>query len=695
MAQIRPFDQPVDIRPNSTGADAFKRAGVIEGELYDRAATDYRQGAAALEQGGAALGKGLGDVYAAHEDNVGRQEISQGYLKAAEMQDQHTTAWNKLANSTDPNQLGAVAHDFETNVLGSDDTRSQFMSGFTTKKSQDWAQQHLADYQAHMIRNIRVDVAGAQSDAMVANIGSTRDHLANSVMNDPSQIPETIQSWSKTMDTMAEGSAVPKEHWQQIKAKGVESIVQAGIYGAIKKNPDAGIGMIQSGQYDSYLQPKTREELLTAAQTGKREAVTDQLNGMRIHEAQQRETDRAGAESVYGGMTSNADGTVNYPQDFGNQVLHSPDLSPATKRAMLNGYHRQMVAPVHDDPGLVGQFAQRLGPNAQNPLTPDEVTSAVGAGQMSERSAGFFYRLLSPKTDPTEKGLIAATTAQAKQTLNDPANPTPEGAAGVAAFQSWFLPAYQTGKARGLTPQQMLSPDSPDYLLKERPIDSFKVAPGSQHVEAIQQQALPTHSQLAASNAVDVALRVTGLSRSNSPEQVNDLLKENGINLDVRDNAWCAALVNSALHEAGLPESGSNLASSFKTWGHAVDTQHVRKGDVFYSAAEGYTGHVGLLTGATRQGANGPQVQVVSSHLQGSGDNGPAGVEWRDARGMLIRRAQPPLNEIFGPPKAPAKGAAPASSGSLLGNFVGGVKDFFSTDDAAPKEEPEEPEEQP
>jgi hypothetical protein len=98
---------------------------------------------------------------------------------------------------------------------------------------------------------------------------------------------------------------------------------------------------------------------------------------------------------------------------------------------------------------------------------------------------------------------------------------------------------------------------------------------------------------------------------------------------------YCATLVNQSLESAGIRGSGSALASSFKTYGSAVEKEDVRKGDIFYSgpSGEGNTGHVGFALGPIQNG----QVPVMSSHMQGDPNN-PAGSEWRNATNLRFRR---------------------------------------------------------
>lgn len=64
---------------------------------------------------------------------------------------------------------------------------------------------------------------------------------------------------------------------------------------------------------------------------------------------------------------------------------------------------------------------------------------------------------------------------------------------------------------------------------------------------------------------------------------------------------WCAAFVNSVLHELSLPGSESVhthplLARSFLSWGTEIHAAHTQPGDVvvFPRGTEGWQGHVGF-----------------------------------------------------------------------------------------------------
>jgi len=140
-----------------------------------------------------------------------------------------------------------------------------------------------------------------------------------------------------------------------------------------------------------------------------------------------------------------------------------------------------------------------------------------------------------------------------------------------------------------------------------------------------------------AETAVDFAMQAQGLGASHNPEAANAILKQGGVDLDVKTQAWCAALVNAALEHAGIPGSGSNFASSFQNYGQAVAPGNVQRGDIFYAGpgGGGDTGHVGFALGPVENG----RVRVMSSHMEGAASN-PAGVETRSAAGLEFRPAR-------------------------------------------------------
>jgi hypothetical protein len=121
--------------------------------------------------------------------------------------------------------------------------------------------------------------------------------------------------------------------------------------------------------------------------------------------------------------------------------------------------------------------------------------------------------------------------------------------------------------------------------------------------------------------------------------QMAGALRLAGAGLDPTREPWCAAFVNTALGQAGLSGTGSNVATSFRTWGSAVgDPRAVAAGDVLVEhrgLPPGRTGgHVGFATGETRVVDGRLQLQMLSGN-----DDDRVGLSWRDAAGLDVRRA--------------------------------------------------------
>jgi hypothetical protein len=210
------------------------------------------------------------------------------------------------------------------------------------------------------------------------------------------------------------------------------------------------------------------------------------------------------------------------------------------------------------------------------------------------------------------------------------------------AFEKDRTDKFWYQRRLGVPASDLLDPKNPKYLGDMSPAEKANTA-----ISPAQQVSPSSLQQKQLSTAVDVATAVAGFVRNNDFTSAKKELDRAGMSDLDPTKPWCGPLVNAALGAVGIPGSGSGFASSFKDWGFAVNPANAQRGDVFYVPDEGgnSTGHVGFLTGRERSGPNGqPQVEVVSSHLQGAGSEG--GVEWRNVSNMLIRRAKPSLNEI-------------------------------------------------
>ena len=102
-----------------------------------------------------------------------------------------------------------------------------------------------------------------------------------------------------------------------------------------------------------------------------------------------------------------------------------------------------------------------------------------------------------------------------------------------------------------------------------------------------------------------------GYSEQEQNAALQDFLTTGGQNLDPRATAWCAAAVNAALEQSGVPGTGSLAARSFLNWGSPVDQPQVGDVAVFSRPNAGPSaGHVGFYAG---QGPDG-QIRVLGGN---------------------------------------------------------------------------------
>ena len=95
----------------------------------------------------------------------------------------------------------------------------------------------------------------------------------------------------------------------------------------------------------------------------------------------------------------------------------------------------------------------------------------------------------------------------------------------------------------------------------------------------------------------------TGLNETRDNGAIRSILSASGTAaLDPAQQAWCAAYANAVLAKSGMAGTGSNMASSFLSWGQATNNPSL--GDIvnLKPQAAGASGHVGFFAGRDAAG---------------------------------------------------------------------------------------------
>ena len=191
----------------------------------------------------------------------------------------------------------------------------------------------------------------------------------------------------------------------------------------------------------------------------------------------------------------------------------------------------------------------------------------------------------------------------------------------------------------------------------------------------------------AVSRAVADARAFLGKNEVPDHDMIADYLRTGGQNLDPHQSAWCAAFVSASLQREGLPVPGKIVKDSqfvgganardYLTYGQGVtDPGQVQAGDILVSK-DGT--HVGFAEGPVRQGANGPEVQILAGNEKDTSGKYQPGSWTNPQTGQVASRSQvgdvaerwAPLSDFTvrraptgAPDAGPASSTAPAAAAS-------------------------------
>ena len=252
MANIRAFDTPaLGLKPTETGVESRAATARRVGGFYNQEASALQQlgrdteslgsfEAQQFKEAGGKIGSGIaaaGDAYVNFEDH---KEINHGLATFAELQDSLSNQWNETAKKADPNDPSVAAKFRETVLQPAIDS---FKEGFTTEKSQAWAEGHAAALQQHMFQKTSSDMSTLAGIAVRKNLNDATTHMSNTAMNDPSSVPFLLESVDHSVGGLVgssptlsatDAARVSAEVSTSTKA----AIVKFGAIGAIQKSGD-------------------------------------------------------------------------------------------------------------------------------------------------------------------------------------------------------------------------------------------------------------------------------------------------------------------------------------------------------------------------------------------------------------------------------------------------------------------------
>ena len=450
MPRIEEYNSPdLGLRPSETGVEATAAAARRVNSAYNEKAELQKETGNRYAQ----------DIKVAGEvanDAIAHQEISRGAASFSAIMAGKTKEWEAISQKADPNDP-TVAASF---MSGLSSQLEQYRGGFLSDKGQAWADQHINQFQNHMMNKTAADMSRAADHAIAINAAQTANNLSNTAYADPSEInmrhllgmSDSITGGVvSTSPTLTEKAGVKAA----ITQKSASQIVRAGVEGYISQHgelPD----WINKPEYSKYVNLAEMDRLRKQAVAQQK---SDQLQAKQADLLQKQVNTEAAKAAGVKNMTDNvtfdeASGRVLIKPDFFKQALDNakmPGASADDIRAQINwGEHQQSqkATTTQTDPGVKGDLLERMTAD-NNPTTEAQILRAEVDGQLSTRDGSLMRQLLK-QTDPAplkDAGLRATLQAVKSRLGTDPI-----GQQGYAAFLQEFLPQYEQAKRTGKLP---------------------------------------------------------------------------------------------------------------------------------------------------------------------------------------------------------------------------------------------------
>jgi hypothetical protein len=460
------------INPTEMGVDA--RAAVAR-----RGGAFYNQAAEAITSTGQRIASTVRDVGQVADDYMTHRDISKGAAEGTAIVANANTNWNETAKKADPNDP-ATAQKFLTETL--EPALDKFKEGFTTERSQQWAEQFTSQYRKHMFEKTASDMSSLAGIAVQQNVHKTVNQLSSAAASDPSSLDFALKTIDHSIGGMVSsspnldaetGAKVNAQLTQQAK----ETVVKAAVAGMITKNPNIDLDAIQQ-KYGEYLTGGEMKTFQKAAQT---QAKVDTLQQKQLETYTRQTNERAAEKRSNDIVTKNVaidpqtSRPIVKPEFFSDalEVAKMPDAPQGLARTLIDWGEKQLVkeGKIIDDPIAKRDLTDRLF-DPDHPTTRIDLMKAQTAGKISDHTFQSMERLVTElETAPLKGPVWQSTSAAVKDALivNVPGLPGKDsvGTTNYSTFMQTFIPQYLAKERAGTAPPNALDLKDPTSMISQ------------------------------------------------------------------------------------------------------------------------------------------------------------------------------------------------------------------------------------
>jgi hypothetical protein len=474
-SNIPTYENPdVRLQPSDLGITSFERAAA-------RQRSEFDAGGEAIAGGIRELGDAGANIWKTSDEAASHGEIANGVISLAQMQAKHIPLFDDAVAKAAPGDVSAATGGAMINSINPEG--QQFLDQFKTVAGRQWAEKAISEYQAGFIRKAQADTAAAAGQNDLVAIHQAVNSSVALAMAHPDSLEQLVGTLRTSVNGIVDSSNASEEAKAHLKGdflnEQISNMAHAAVAGTMDKDVAAGQALQARFEKEGLLNPNQAFELNNYARVTNRANAADARTADELARRAADDARQARASHVFG-MMYDENGQFAPPDKFAGMVARDDTLHAADKVELINAYQREATngGKIVETPGLLSSLANRIG--TDDPPTQMEIIKHVGT-DLTNQNADFLLAHLNAKTpeDKFTMDMFNSVRKEAEDTLAPKdlnslsGGQTPAGLHAMNRFDTWFIPAYQQGLARGLTPQQLLSPDSPDYLLKNYKLQEF------------------------------------------------------------------------------------------------------------------------------------------------------------------------------------------------------------------------------
>lgn len=425
--------------------------------------------------------KGGGALYVQFKE---KKEVGQGGALMATMLDNLNSTYNQMIKDADLND-GTVSTKFKTDTM--EPALEEFVNSFDSEKGREWAI-NTADRIRGTFNEKTLSVDASRGGlAVKQNITEFGSSASNTLIRNPDMLQfylDTVDGYVKSVSGPMSLDPANKLSVDALADELKSGFVASALRGEMQEDPQGFIEKMDAGAYnelDKYLDAEKQAAIKASAQT----LINARKEDARAAKTEAVKAEKQAADREVVSVVANAiqpDGSFNLDPTYFTKVRDVAMKYPETDREFFNASinmgkaildDQEKGLKTRDDPRVYEQFAGRAFLSADDPraLTLKEVYQARADRKLSDNSVTMFSNALERKTrDPEytadmdrfgtwvkgKKGLITNST--------DFAPGSPESLSMWGDFQIDMQKRYESGRAKGLSPDELLDPTSKTFI---------------------------------------------------------------------------------------------------------------------------------------------------------------------------------------------------------------------------------------